>query len=144
MIYATFACATRYISSLPKLFYSLICHGLIHAQRWPGGVKVIEAFTAFGRLLQLQPNSIFLSHHSSHQLQLQPAQQYFSLTSFQLQPPTPTCRTRCLCSSPQMLQRCCPQANNISLSLSRFTIPHESNLFEPWLGTFPILPFVDL
>ena len=50
--------------------------------------------TAFGLLLQLQPNSIFLSHHSSSILQLQPAQQYFSLTPLQLQPPALACRTQ--------------------------------------------------
>ncbi|KAG2642627.1 hypothetical protein PVAP13_2KG191082 [Panicum virgatum] len=46
----------------------------------------LKSFTPFGSQLQLHPNSIFLSHHSSHQLQLQPGQQYFSLTPFQLQP----------------------------------------------------------
>ena len=47
-----------------------------------------SCLTAFGWSSPLQRYSIFLSHHSSHQLQLQlqPAQQYFSLTPFQLQP----------------------------------------------------------
>ena len=57
-------------------------------EKWkkPSACCQEDSFTPFGSQLQLQPNSIFLSHHSSHQLQLQPAQQYFSLTAFQLQP----------------------------------------------------------
>jgi len=57
-------------------------------------------FTAFGSQLLLQRNSIFLSHHSNHQLQ--PAQQYFSLTP--LQPPAPACRTQCLFQSIEFIQ----------------------------------------
>ena len=60
-------------------------------------------FTVFGWSTLLQRYSIFLSHHSSHQLQLQPAQQYFSLTPFQLQPPAPACRTQWLFSSDETL-----------------------------------------
>ena len=45
--------------------------------------KLIK-ITAFGSQFLLQPNSIFLSHRSSHQIQ------------FQLQPPTLACRTQIL------------------------------------------------
>ena len=71
----------------------------IDAEAWVApyeGHQVVEALAAGKETLQLQPNSIFLSHHFSHQLQLQPDQQYFSLTPFQLQSPAPTCRAQCI------------------------------------------------
>jgi len=45
-----------------------------------------ELYTVFGWWVGLQPYSICFSHNSISSLQLQPAEQYFSLTALQLQP----------------------------------------------------------
>ena len=71
----------------------------IDAEAWVApyeGHQVVEALAAGKKTLQLQPNSIFLSYHSSHQLQLQPPAPapasptvFFSHTI-----PAPACRTQ--------------------------------------------------
>ena len=42
---------------------------------WVFSYEVLQTNTLFGSSSSLQPNSIFLSHHSNHQLQLQPSEQ---------------------------------------------------------------------
>ena len=68
-----------------------LCQAALHLPSSPAMHGRLAEFTVFGwsRLY-----SIYFSHSSSSSLQLQLAEQYFSLTALQLQPPAPACRTQ--------------------------------------------------
>jgi len=53
---------------------------------FPHGKKILCSLNFNHRVRLEQPYSICFSHSSSSSLQLQPAEQYFSLTALQLQP----------------------------------------------------------
>ena len=82
--------------------------------------------TVFGWSTLLQRYSNFLSHHFSHQLQLQPAQRYFSLTAFQLQP-AERGDDECLCGVVEISLS--PRKDTAADQLQQIKFPCSSELY---------------